>query len=153
MGSSPLAVSSLVQGIFVPPKPKLCNDDLRDRGSGTPCWTKCVSCVPYWNLRGRGPKRRGEFPTHFRSWFFVGGFRKREQKRDGNSWKMVGGIWIWVVLVVVFSWCCFLFRGETKDGAPPRHFLGGWFLNYRLSMIDDVRVSQGPLKKQWNEIQ
>ena len=80
--------------------------------------------------------------------FLLGGFRKREKKKDGTSWKMVGGIWIWIA----FFGCCFqlvlLFWGGKRRMARPTAFFGGWFLNYRLSMIDDVCVSQGPLNKQ-----
>lgn len=43
-------------------------------------------------------------------------------KMDGNSLKIVGGIWICVVFFVAFSWCCFLL--ETKDGAPQLHLWG-----------------------------
>ena len=148
---SPLAVSSVFgQGIFGSPTPNLCNDDhvteevvrLAERSA---C---LVFLIGIWEAGDRQPKRGGNFPPMFGRVFSVGGFPKKGKKK---GWHFLENGW-WDMNLDCFFWLLFsvgvAFLGGKRRMARPTAFFGGWFLNYRLSMIDDVCVSQGPLNKQ-----
>lgn len=105
--------------------------------------------------RWMDPKGGGNFPPIFGRGFLLG-FPKKGTKKDGNSWKIVAGIWIWIAFfVVVFSWCCFFIWGGNEGWRAPRpFFFGVGFLNYRLSMIHDVCGFTGTFKKtmEWDTV-